>query len=64
MPLEIRELTIRAIVEEPGESSPGFRESAPSENHFGERGGKVDEQRIIELATEQVMKLLKDKDER
>ena len=56
MPLEIRELTIRAVVAEPA-SREESGDTAPGTD-------PVDQKRLLDLAMQQVEKLLKDKEER
>jgi hypothetical protein len=60
MPLEIRELTIRAIVNE--DESPSKSQVNNLDNGAGQPG--LDEKRILDLAMEQMAKLMKNRDER
>ena len=65
MALEIRELTIRAIVNE--NSTPPDAQSPAAENPCGEDqegGNKVAPKQMLEMAMDQMVKLLKNKDER
>ena len=60
MPLEIRELTIRAVVNE----SDAHEVKSSGDGHANAPHRPIDEKRLLDLAMEQVVKLLKDKDER
>lgn len=56
MPIEIRELTIKAFVNETSQQSPPGGSAAQS--------GSLDKDQIISACVEQVLQILKDKRER
>jgi hypothetical protein len=62
MPIEIRELHIRAIID-----SGGKKPAGPGEAPEGEQGGAAGEQnseQLIDICVEKVLEILKEKTER
>lgn len=65
MPIEIRELHIKAVIDSGGEQGNGSKQSGPAGGTtIGPASFGEDMQQIIDLCVEKVLEILKDKQER
>ena len=63
MPIEIRELHIKAVIDGGGRKT-GTSPETVSGNEVPETGAGINQEQIIDLCVEKVVEILKDKQER
>ena len=65
MPIEIRELHIKAVIDSGGEKGNGSKQGGPGGGTtVGQASSGEDMQQIVDLCVEKVLEILKDKQER
>jgi hypothetical protein len=63
MPIEIRELHIKAVIDSGGKKASANSETGAG-NETSETGNGINQEQLIDLCVEKVLEILKEKEER